>query len=378
MVDNMIHKMLAEKFQMSFKKSGFIIGVSRRNCTFDYVSENKRIVISKVGFSSLPNFIIHKTVFAESTEAIINLNLLPEDTKKILILKKRIFGKNSETVAEFLYNNDGYFLKDVELWEIDEKFNIKVYKYSGNLLNKSIANNDTIELEKKNLQVSESLYNVAYRKEKEDICSINHLWNYGNEDDWDYALEKYWSLLRKENLPLEREFEDLDSTTIEAMSVEEFYDFLFNKYFVWKFTAKNRLATTRKSLSRYVNENLMDELGQIKIKLFSFDKKDSRNGLYIASKIRGLGIAGASGLLAILFPKYFGTVDQFVVKSLCKIEGLSDRELLTQMRPEELKPQDGVILEEIMRSKANELNNRFNTEQWTPRMIDKVLWSFER
>jgi hypothetical protein len=46
------------------------------------------------------------------------------------------------------------------------------------------------------------------------------------------------------------------------------------------------------------------------------------------SRIRGLGIAGASGLLSVLFPEYFGTVDQFVVMSLLCINGLKERKSL--------------------------------------------------
>ena len=36
---------------------------------------------------------------------------------------------------------------------------------------------------------------------------------------------------------------------------------------------------------------------------------------------------------------------------------------------------NGVILISIYRQKANELNIKFNTNFWTPRKIDMILWA---
>jgi hypothetical protein len=158
------------------------------------------------------------------------------------------------------------------------------------------------------------------------------------------------------------------------MNVETFYLFLHDTYFVWKYTAKNRLATTRAQLKRHLTD--ITTLAEIQNELFSFDKAQIRTGLEIASRIRGLGIAGASGLLSVLFPDYFGTVDQFVVKSLLRINELNELENLVRMRPEALTLADGVVLEQLLRAKADELNRIFQTCTWTPRKIDKILWAY--
>ena len=39
---------------------------------------------------------------------------------------------------------------------------------------------------------------------------------------------------------------------------------------------------------------------------------------------------------------------------------------------------DGVIIVSILRRKASKLNKSFGTDFWTPRMIDKVLWTVGR
>ena len=170
--------------------------------------------------------------------------------------------------------------------------------------------------------------------------------------------------------------EKLNPEHIKNLTSEEFYNFLYNEYFVWKYTAKNRLATTRMHLQRYQNENRLAELDSIKHDLFTFELEDTKQGLEIASSIHGLGIAGASGLLALLFPEHFGTVDQFVVKDLLSIVAIENMDMLESMNPDNLRLKDGVELIRIMKEKANKLNRINNTDKWTPRHIDKVLWAY--
>ena len=206
---------------------------------------------------------------------------------------------------------------------------------------------------------------------------INKLWYSNDKSLWDKALASYFSsgLIKKDNVTLEREIHNLDPVTIKDMSTEQFYDWLYNVYFVWKYTAANRLAITRKSLSRYKFEKSMHELEQIHFDLFTFDINDINEGLKIANSIHGLGIAGASGLLAVLYPRYFGTVDQFVVKALRKIDSLPEKDLVIKMNPDNLTIKDGILLIKIMKYKAEELNSIFNSNKWTARDIDKILWA---
>lgn len=48
---------------------------------------------------------------------------------------------------------------------------------------------------------------------------------------------------------------------------------------------------------------------------------------------------------------------------------------MNQMR---LTIKDGVLLIHIMAGKAAENNRMFQTNDWTPRKIDKVLWTYGR
>ena len=86
------------------------------------------------------------------------------------------------------------------------------------------------------------------------------------------------------------------------------------------------------------------------------------------------GTAGASGLLALLYPEAFGTVDQFIVKALREIPDLPEAAAIARMKPEGLKPRDGEVLVQIMRRYAKVLTNSLG-KTWRPRDVDKVLWT---
>jgi len=208
--------------------------------------------------------------------------------------------------------------------------------------------------------------------------TINELWHSGNAHAWNQALERYMRFVKPADVELIRELEPLNLERIRELDAQGWYDFLFDKYFRWKYTAANRLATTRRSLSKYTENGRLDELLSIKERLLSFPKRDIKQGLLIATSIHGLGIAGASGLLTLMYPDQFGTVDQFVVKALRQVEGLPQRAALERMNPEGLKPTDGVILIQIMRDKAVENNRAFTMDSWTPKKIDEILWTYGR
>lgn len=208
--------------------------------------------------------------------------------------------------------------------------------------------------------------------------TLKNLWDNGSEKQWHNALNAYYYMLRPEQREIETYINNVDVEAIKKLDGCEFYDFLYNKYFVWKYTAKNRLATTRKNLEKYISNNELSLLKDIQNRIFAMPKDNIGKCIETACEIRGLGTAGASGLMAILFPNQFGTVDQFVVKRLQEIEHPLYKDALINMKPEGLKVKDSVILIQIMREKATELNKRFQTDFWTPRKIDMILWSFDR
>lgn len=188
-------------------------------------------------------------------------------------------------------------------------------------------------------------------------------------------IEDYWLFVRRENIVLEQELNNLKLEKIKELDQNGWYDFLHDQYFRWKYTARNRYASTTKALRKYQDLNQLNYLFDIKKRLLNFDVSDISIGLTIAKDIHGLGIAGASGLLSLMYPEYFGTVDQFAVRALCQIPELPEINDLQNMNPVGLTLKNGIILINIMRRKAKENNEIFNTDFWTPRKIDMVLWA---
>ena len=208
---------------------------------------------------------------------------------------------------------------------------------------------------------------------------IQKLWNSDIEKAWRDSLQHYYDLLTTdEMIQVEDEIKNIKAEDVEKLSTEEFYGFLHNKFYIWQFPSKKRQGTTIPQLERYKTENRMDELAEIKESLFSIEHSDINSCLETAKKLRGLGVIGASGLLAVLFPKDFGTVSAPLIESLKELNIAEYSEVLQNIKPQSPSKKEAVILINIMRDKAEELNKKFNTDFWTPRKIDMILWSFGR
>ena len=208
-----------------------------------------------------------------------------------------------------------------------------------------------------------------------ESLSFKQLWDSKSGKIWEVYLKHYWDLI---NFDLTKELEQIKLSTIKELSPKEWYDFLLDKYFVWKYTAAKRYASTTKHLRIYETKNRLDELLLLRDEIVNLKDEAIEKALKKAKEIKGLGIAGASGLLSILFPSKYGTVDQFVVKRLLEIRDLPERKIITKINPDSIRLSQGVILIEILRRKANELNIQNKTDFWTPRKVDMVLWSFGR
>ncbi len=211
------------------------------------------------------------------------------------------------------------------------------------------------------------------------MLTIDDLWHTNDPLVWDASLARYWDYVRSENLALERSLDRLDLERIRGLDAQGWDDFLRTEYFRWKYTAPNRYATTTRSLSKHVAKaGGLDALHEIKVELLRLNPTQVRAGLTVALKIGGLGVAGASGLLALLYPANFGTVDQFVVKALRGVTDLAESEALSSMNPEGLTVANGVTLIAVMARQAAVNNRQFGTAHWTPRKIDQVLWTYGR
>lgn len=210
------------------------------------------------------------------------------------------------------------------------------------------------------------------------VISIADLWCSSEPKEWEQALERYWRFVQPRNLELERALDALDVNRLRGLNAHGWYSFLHDEYFRWKYTAPNRYATTTIQLEKYVSGGELAELESLGQQLLNLERNNIRQAITIAKKIRGLGTSGASGLLSLMYPEQFATVDQFVVKALRLVAALPEAAALAKMNPESLSISDGVLLIDILIRKAKENNESFGTSTWTPRKIDMVLWTYGR
>jgi hypothetical protein len=208
--------------------------------------------------------------------------------------------------------------------------------------------------------------------------NVADLWRSSSLIAWEEALQRYWLFVQPRNMELEKALDALDVRRLQGLSPQGWYDFLHDEYFRWKYTAPNRYATTTIQLRKYVEQNALDELDTIRRQLLNLDLNDVGAGLKTAKKIRGLGTAGASGLLSLMYSEHFATVDQFVVKALLQVGSLPEANALAKMNPLNLSVTDGVLLIGILKRKAKDNNHQFGTTAWTPRKVDMVLWTYGR
>lgn len=211
--------------------------------------------------------------------------------------------------------------------------------------------------------------NLSQTTNKNKTNYSESFWDNTSDADWRAAEEHYWDLILSTNMQIEKELNNLDPLSVERMTPNEFYDFLYYKYYPWKFTDARYLKKNREHLEMKHCNNL-SSLAAVQKELFSFDRNNIYKGLQIiTTQVGGLGTAGASGLLAILFPKDFATVDKFVQAAMVDFGILDNKPMSDKLATQMIS---------LMRDKADELNRVNHTNYWTPRKIDKVLWAYGR
>jgi len=300
-----------------------------------------------------------------------------DNENKFLISPKRAnfrfvdFNWNSNEIVKITW-----YIKDLKLPFSVGTYEKRMFHWDFNVLEDHIQKaKGNSSLESATIHSSSRLSKkkvITEQKSERGSARINELWFSDDQEKWSFYLDRYWSYVKPGNISIEKELNQIDLELVKNFDECQWYGFLRNKYFPWKYTDKRWLKANLDHLSYY--ENRKSQLLDIKNQIFAFDKSDIIQGLSVANRINGLGIAGASGLLAVLFPSHFATVDKFAIKALLEIHGLPGESAISSMNQSPISKKDAVILINIMKEKAKELNRIFKTTFWTPRKIDMILW----
>lgn len=204
------------------------------------------------------------------------------------------------------------------------------------------------------------------------------LWDVKDENIWLGELDKYWLHVKCDRMEIEKSFNNLNIEDISRLNKIQWYKFLREKYYYWKYTVELYYRRNIGYLDLHVINKGLNDLFTIKRKIVNNNCSDIRSNLLVAKSIGGLGVAGASGLLAVLHPSHYATVDQFVVKTLQGFSSLRYDKEIQDTNPKDISLRKGVYIINLLRNKARELNKSFESNTWTPRRLDMVLWQYNR
>lgn len=208
------------------------------------------------------------------------------------------------------------------------------------------------------------------------MVNIQDVWTSEDESVWCSRIDAYWRYIEKQQkMALEEEMAKLSSQLMAELTDEAWRSFLATKYIPWKHQPGQFWRSKQtKFLSRYASREQLALLATIKNRIFACDPEKTRELLKIVDEIHQFGIPSGSGLLSLLFPSHFGTVDRFVIQSLQRIQKFKDDTKIQRLDPEDISLDDAVHAISVMRVKALENNNLFGTDYWTARRIDMVLY----
>jgi hypothetical protein len=202
--------------------------------------------------------------------------------------------------------------------------------------------------------------------------SIAALWRSTDVRAWDTALAQYRGLMEASNKEQDRRLGALDLERLRHMDGRAWHDFLQGEYLDRINAATGLYGRTINSLRGFVGRPAIEALDQYRKRLLTLDPTDITAALKAGGAIPGLGVTGASGLLSLMYPGEFGTIDQFLVKALRDVERLPEAAAVARMKSRRLMIRDGAVLIGILRRKAAELSRAFGVP-WTPSMVSDVL-----
>lgn len=125
----MVCKSVSEYFQTDFDlEVAILIGHPSKNHRFDCVSDDKKIVVECKCYTWTDTGNVPSAKMMGMNEALFYMSYLSEGTIKVLCIKKATHPKKQETLAEYYVRIDGHLLRDVKVFEVDDRGRITVIK----------------------------------------------------------------------------------------------------------------------------------------------------------------------------------------------------------------------------------------------------------
>lgn len=220
--------------------------------------------------------------------------------------------------------------------------------------------------------------------------SSEDLWESQDPYVWDRCLKAYWDVRSvRNNLAIEQEMDVVANCrqTLFDADARSWYRFLYDKYRPWKLKSQAKFFTDLQDKFQKRYDGARGELDALKWKLLRADKTDLTGCLQIVTLIEGFRIPTGSGLLAVLFPESFGTVDKLILRAFLTIPSVNSKYRLdawthnddeyfskgSKTDPKRYELASRLIA--LFTQKATENNRLVGTAHWTPRKVEMALWT---
>lgn len=218
---------------------------------------------------------------------------------------------------------------------------------------------------------------------------LDQLWHFGTESDWLGAVQEYWTVPTvKAKLALERRMTTMHAQRNQVTGSDlAFYQFLRDDLYPWKMDGY-RIGTQQGNLDTYMEKKplgIRNVRQALVSRMADIDSGKSSDFLKRLSVVGGMGVSVASGLLAVLWPSHFGTVDRFCLRGFLSVsndpytgfmaEVVKNPDTFFDDYTDPLRLHVADLMIQLYRHKAADLNSRFGTTVWNPRQVEMVVWT---
>lgn len=206
------------------------------------------------------------------------------------------------------------------------------------------------------------------------------LWHSESPEPWDALIAAYWQqpTVRK-TLQIHKDLEHLDRVEVLGTTPEEWYRWVRDTFIPWKFEARWVPVRQRDIDGQWATALGRKDIDRVrKAMVVAAERGGFEDAVSLAREIKGIGVSAGSAMATLLFPDRFATGDDRVVGFLRAIPDLPEREALVSIAdPKNLKPCDAAMICRIAVRQAAQLNERFGLTCWTPRLVERCLWTYD-
>lgn len=205
------------------------------------------------------------------------------------------------------------------------------------------------------------------------------LWRADDRRPWDDLLKAYWAQPTViAVLDLCKNLEHLKREEVLGLEDHAWYQWLRDSFIPW--SERRWLGKRQRDLdAQWGHGRGRTVIGDARTKVeTAMEKGGAGDAIPLLLRIAGFGPSSVAALLALLFPESCAAASEGVMRFLHAVSALPQRaRLLAIGSPKPLTDEAVLLLMEVFREKAASLNREFGLHCWTPRLVERCVWTYD-